>query len=372
MSDLGGDRQHQQNSYRGARRDDREVSKPVPRWHKVLSAAGCLALLVLMFVGVIPQFTSYSDTWAHMAGLGALWWVAIAVSAIVNQVSIVWPYQAALPGLQFRLGFLETATTSAISSTVPAGGAVAIGMTYKMFSSFGFADLDISTAVVVTGIWNLAAKLSLPIAAVALLAATAHPPQGALAAAILGVVVLMVAGVALWLVFRSETSARWLGHRADRLVNRILHFFHKAEVDRIERAVLHFRRQTVETAHRRGWLLTWAVLANQLAVLLLVLIIVRAVGVPATQVSFAAVLTSFAVARLVGAVPIAPGGLGTVDAAFVAMLTAFGTNASHALAADFLWRLTTYVPPLVLGVVTYLIWIRREEHRTTAMPTATP
>ncbi len=372
MSDLEGDRQRQQNSYRGARQDDQGLSKPVPRWHKVFSATGSLALLILMFVGVIPQFTSYSDTWAHMAGLGALWWVAIAAAAIVNQISIVWPYQAALPGLRFRLGFLETATTSAISSTVPAGGAVAIGMTYKMFSSFGFTDLDISTAVVVTGIWNLAAKLSLPIAAVALLAATAHPPQGALAAAVLGVVVLIVAGVTLWLVFRSETTARWLGRLADRMVNWVLHFFHKAEVDRTERAVLHFRRQTVETVHRRGWFLTWAVLASQLVVLLLVLIIVRAVGVTPTQVSFAAVLTSFAVARLAGAVPIAPGGLGTVDAAFVAMMTAFGTNASHALAADFLWRLTTYVPPLVLGVVTYLIWIRREKRRTIAMPAATP
>jgi uncharacterized protein (TIRG00374 family) len=307
-----------------------------------------------------------------MAGLGALWWVAIAVAAVVNQTSIVWPYQAALPGLRFRLGFLETATTSAISSTVPAGGAVAIGMTYKMFSSFGFTDLEISTAVVVTGIWNLAAKLSLPIAAVALLAATGHPPQGALAAAVLGVVVLIVAGVALWLVFRSETNARRLGRLADQVVNWVLHFFHKSEVDRTERAVLHFRRQTVETAHRRGWILTWAVLASQLAVLLLVLIIVRAVGVSPTQVSFAGVLTSFAVARLAGAVPIAPGGLGTVDAAFVAMMTAFGTNASHALAADFLWRLTTYVPPLILGVVSYLIWIRREERRTKTVPRTTP
>ena len=232
------------------------MGKPVSRRHRALAVASSLALLVLMFVGVIPQFTSYSDTWAHMAGLGALWWVAIAVATTVNQISIVWPYQAVLPGLRFRLGFLETETTSAISSTVPAGGAVAIGMTYRMFSSFGFTDLDISTAVVVTGIWNLAAKLGLPIVAVALLAVTAHPPQGALAAAALGVVVLIVAGVALWLVFRSETSARWLGHLADRVVNWVLHFFHKTEVGRTERAVMHFRSQTVETAHRRGWRLT--------------------------------------------------------------------------------------------------------------------
>ena len=361
MSDPVGDRQLKQNKQRDAPRGDRKVGKPRSRRHKVLAVAGSVTLLVLMFAGVIPQFTSYSDTWAHMADLGALWWVAIAVAATVNQISIVWPYQAALPGLRFRLGFLETETTSAISSAVPAGGAVAIAMTYRMFSSFAFTDLDISTAVVMTGIWNLAVKLGLPIVAVALLAVTTHPPHAALAAAALGVVVFLVAGVALWLVFRSETSARWIGHLADRMVNWVLHFFHRTEVDRTARAVLHFRSQTVDTAHRRGWRLTWAVLASQLAVLLLVLVIVRAVGITPAHVSFAAVLTSFAAARLVGAVPIAPGGLGTVDAAFVAMMTAFGTNTSHALAADFLWRLTTYAPPLALGVLTYLIWIRREE-----------
>jgi hypothetical protein len=236
MPDPENDRQLQPNTHRDAPLDDEKIGKPVPRWHKVLGGAGSVALLVVMFVGVIPQFTSYSDTWARMAGLGALWSVAIAVVAAVNQISIVWPYQAVLPGLRFRLGFLETETTSAISSAAPAGGAVAIAMTYRMFSSFGFTDLDISTAVVMTGIWNLAAKLSLPIVAVALLAVTTHPPEAALAAAALGMVVLLVAGIALWLVFRSETGARWLSRLTDRIVNWVLHFFHKTEVDRIERA----------------------------------------------------------------------------------------------------------------------------------------
>ena len=372
MSDPVGDRQLEQDTQRRTPQDSRNVGKPRSHRHKVLAVGGNVALLVLLFAGVIPKFTSYSETWTHVSALGAPWWVAIAVAATVNQISIVWPYQAVLPGLRFRLGFLETETTSAISSAVPAGGAVAVAMTYRMFSSFAFTDLDISAAVVVTGVWNLAAKLALPIAAVALLAVTTHPPEGALAAAALGVVVLLVAGVALWLVFRSDKGARRIGHLADRMVNSVLHLFHKKEADRAERAVLRFRSQTVETARSRGWRLTWAVLASQLTVLLLVLIIVRAVGITPAHVSFAAVLTAFAVARLVGAIPVVPGGLGTVDAAFVAMLTAFGTSASHALAADFLWRLTTYAPPLAIGVLTYLVWVRREQRRATTMPTPTP
>jgi hypothetical protein len=50
--------------------------------------------------------------------------MVIALAATVTQISAVWLYQAALPGLRFRHGFLEIETTSAISSTVPADSAV--------------------------------------------------------------------------------------------------------------------------------------------------------------------------------------------------------------------------------------------------------
>ena len=122
--------------------------------------------------------------------------------------------------------------------------------------------------------------------------------------------------------------------------------------------MLHFRDQTNDMVHQRGWLLTGTVLASQLAVFILVFCCVRAVGIPASQVSFLEVLLSFAVARLAGAIPVTPGGMGAVDAAFIGMLTAFGATSNDALAADMVWRATTYFPPIFIGIVTYLIWKR--------------
>ena len=99
-------------------------------------------------------------------------------------------------------------------------------------------------------------------------------------------------------------------------------------------------------------------MANQAAGFVLVLIIVRAVGITAGQVTLAAVFTSFAVARLAGAIPITPGGLGTLDAAFISVMTTFGASSSQALTADLVWRLTTYFLPILCGVLTYVIWIQ--------------
>src|SRR5262249_5907254 len=125
--------------------------------------------------------------------------------------------------------------------------------------------------------------------------------------------------------------------------------------------------------HQRGWLLAPAVPASQLAVLVLVLFCVRAVGIAAGTVSFAEVLLSFAVARLAGAIPVTPGGLGTVDAAFIGMLTAFGATSNDALAADLVWRAATNFPPSFIRPLTYPVWERGPAQRTHAKhPAATP
>ena len=344
---------------------DSELRPPGPtrRWQRLLGGGASVALLAFIVVGVIPQFASYSTAWARVTRLDTWSWVAIAAAAAVNQISGIWPYQAAMPGLRFWPGLMQIETATAIANTVPVGGAVAIGMTYKMFGSFGFTDVVISTAVMTTGVWNLAAKFALPTAAVALLAVTAHPTAQVVGAALSGLAAMVVGGVLIWLVFRSEASARWLGQLADRVVNWVLHFFQKAAADRIERSLLHFARQTVEIARRRGWLLTWGTLANQVAGFALVLIIVRSVGITAGQVTFAAVFTAFAVARLAGAIPITPGGLGTMDAAFISMMVTFGASKTEALTSDVVWRLTTYLLPILSGIVTYLIWFRWHDRR---------
>jgi uncharacterized protein (TIRG00374 family) len=193
---------------------------------------------------------------------------------------------------------------------------------------------------------------------VALMAATGHSTGGAIGVSLLGVLAIALLGTVLWLIFHDEASARRLGRRVDRIVNWARRPFHRSGSDRAERAVLRFRDTSAEVIRERGRLLTAAVLASQLGVFFLVLFCVRAAGVPAGRVGFLPVLLSFAIARLAGALPVTPGGLGSVDASFTGMLVAFGATSSQALAADLVWRATTYFPPVFLGLVTYLLWRR--------------
>jgi putative heme transporter len=334
------------------------ATKRKPLGRRVAGLVVSLGLILVIFLGVIPQFANYSEAWTAIQKMSAGWWVALGTATVVNQLAFVLPYQAVLPHLRYGHGFMETQTTSAISNTVPAGGAVAIGMTFKMFGSYGFSSVAISTAVVTTGIWIMAFKLGLPIVAVVLVGVTGQDTAGVVGAAVLGLVVIIVLGLLLWLVFRSPTSALRIGRLGDSAVNWALHFAHKPKSDRVQQGVLHFRDQTNEIVRERGRRLTLAVLLSQCLVLVLVFFCTRSVGITAGQVSGLEVLLAIAVARLVGVIPLTPGGLGTIDAAFIGMLSAFGANSSVALAADMMWRVTTYFPPIFVGVITYFLWKR--------------
>jgi putative heme transporter len=333
-------------------------TKRKPLGRRIVGVVISVGLILVIFLGVIPQFANYSEAWDAIQKMSPGWWVALGIATVVNQMSFVWPYQAVLPHLRYRHGFMETQTTSAISNTVPAGGAVAIGMTFKMFGSFGFSPVAISTAVVTTGVWTMSFKLGFPILAVALVGVTGQDTAGAVGAAVLGVVVIVVLGLLLWLVFRSAATALWLGRLGDGFVNWVLHFAHKPRSERVQQSVLHFRDETNDIIRQRGWLLTSAVLLSQGSVIVLVFLCTRSVGITPKEVSDLEVLLAIAVARLVGVIPLTPGGLGTIDAAFIGMLTALGANSSVALAADMMWRVTTYFPPIFIGLLTYFIWKR--------------
>jgi uncharacterized protein (TIRG00374 family) len=341
-----------------------EAAAAPARWHKMLGVAASFVVLIFILVGVIPRFASYSGAWTQLTHLSGWWWVAIGVAAAVNQLSGIWPYQAALPGLGTREGFLLIETAAAVSNTVPAGGAVAIGITYRMLSSFGFTGVSVSATVLTTGIWNVGAKLVLPVAAAGLLSLTSHSTAAVRGAALAGVVALAIAAALLWVLFRSATGARRIGHLTDRIVNAVGRLFRRPATDRVERSMVEFKTQTLQMVHNRGWQLTGTTLANQLAGFVLLLVIVRAVGIGSGQVTLIALFTSFAVARLAGAIPVTPGGLGTLDAAFVSLMTSFGAGSSRALAADLVWRLMMYFLPILPGIVTYVIWIRGHGHST--------
>jgi uncharacterized membrane protein YbhN (UPF0104 family) len=81
-----------------------------------------VAVVVFIFVAVIPQFANYRDAWAAIVKMSPGWWVAIAAAAVINLAAGVWGFQAALPRLRYRHGFMEMQASTAVATTVRRAG----------------------------------------------------------------------------------------------------------------------------------------------------------------------------------------------------------------------------------------------------------
>ena len=67
---------------------------------------------------------------------------------------------------------------------------------------------------------------------------------------------------------------------------------------------------------------------------------------------------AWSLARILGSIPITPGGIGVVELSLTAALIGFGGNNAGVVAAVLVYRFLTIVPTLVLGTVSAAVWRR--------------
>ena len=110
-----------------------------------------------------------------------------------------------------------------------------------------------------------------------------------------------------------------------------------------------FRGEAVDLLARRWHVLTLATFAGSLTVFLLLVLSLRAVGVPAAEVTVVEAFAAWSLVRIIGAMPITPGGFGIVELGLTTALVAFGGANAGVVAAVLIYRFLTVVPTLVLG-----------------------
>jgi uncharacterized protein (TIRG00374 family) len=229
-------------------------------------------------------------------------------------------------------------------------------MTATMLSSWGFSAARTTVSLLVSGLWNNVAKLALPVAALACLAVQGEVTARRLLAAAAGVAGLLATALVLWLLLRSERSACRLGERAAAATNRLRAVAGRSPVAGWERATSKFRARTVLLLRERWIQLSLLTLVSHLSLFLVLLLALRHMGVAQHEVDWAEALAVFSFARLLTAVPITPGGVGVVEVALVAGLSAAGGDTAQVVAAVLAFRTLTWVVPIPLGLLTYLYW----------------
>ncbi|HEY7660550.1 MAG TPA: lysylphosphatidylglycerol synthase transmembrane domain-containing protein [Actinomycetota bacterium] len=320
-----------------------------------------LVVVVAIFVFAIPKFADYGAVWEAMKVLTPVELWTLVAAMLFNLFTYWLANQAALPGLRLSQSAVVTQTGTTVANTLPAGGAIAIGVTYAILGSWGFTAGEATLFVGVTGIWNIFTKLALPVLALALLVLTGDTYPALVGAAALGIAVLVVAIVLLALVFKSERMARRVGEFLGRMISAVLRPFHRGPITGMGDRAAKFRRETIILVRRRWFRLTWTTLLSQLALFFVLLLSLRHMGVSEQEVPAVQVFAVYAFSRLLSSVPITPGGVGVIDLGYIGGLTAFATTEEAAIvAAVLLFRVLTYGIQIPIGAVTYVIWRRKK------------
>ena len=336
-------------------------------WKRIVGYVISAAIVVAIFVWAIPKYADYHDVASAIGTLTPLEFWSLVAATIFNLVTYWWANQAALPGMGIGKAAVLTQTTTSVANTLPAGGAIAIVLTYSILDSWGFTGTNVALYVGVTGIWNIFTKLGLPMLALVFLALSGHLTPAYIVAAIVGLAFLSAAVVLFALLFRSEPFAIRIGNALARVVSWFRRLLRKPPVTGWGEGAARFRRDTIALVRYRWIRLTVFTVLSQLALFFVLLLSLRHMGVSEQEVSAAEAFAVFAFSRLLSAVPITPGGVGLIDLGYIGGLTAFDSaEKAQIVAAVLLFRALTFGIQIPMGAFTYVIWRVKSDWRRPA------
>jgi uncharacterized membrane protein YbhN (UPF0104 family) len=178
--------------------------------------------------------------------------------------------------------------------------------------------------------------------------------------------VLVGSTVFWWTLLRHPAPLRWLARRAQRpfdiMRQRIGRRLPVPPIDLVA-VTDRFRIDAGGLARQRGGRIVAAAVVEQVIVIAMPVVVVRAFGVGPDAVSTAQVLVTFGLVRVAAALTPIPGGIGITEIGVTALLTAFGAAEPTVIAAVVTFRALTFLLPIAIGGVCLLVW-RRQQRRS--------
>lgn len=325
---------------------------------KVIRGAVSAALVAAAFGFALPRFASYHSVWASLQAMTWPYALLIGVAAAASLASYWFGICAVLPSLRLREAAAVNLSSNAVANTLPAGGALGMGVSWAMLSSWGVGTEEYVLYTLLSGIWNVFAKLGLPVIALLALLTVGRPDAVLITSAAVGLGLLAAVAAGLGLLLHSQRFALGADHMLQRAAAFACRLARRQAPSRIAGSLTGFRSRAAGLLAARGWRITVTTAAANVILWLVLLACLRGTGLSQAQVSWQTSLAAYAFVRLVTVLPLTPGGLGITELGLVGVLAAeAGPRASaQVTAAVLLYRAVTYLPPIPLGAAAFLVW----------------
>ncbi len=326
-----------------------------PGLRRVLQVVLGLGAAVVLLVWGLPHFAKTSWS-AVFAVLGTVPWTRAVLFQGLMLVGLwcyTFTFTGSLPGLSHARALIINLCGSSVSNLLPGGGAVGLAATYTIARSWGFDRRAISTSAIVTGVWNVLARIALPVIAIIVLwwGNTGLPPALSDAAVAAGLTGAAVIGLFV-AVIASERAAQLVGRGVDRVVGPLAR--RRGDRTLAVHDLVTDLRSRISDIVRHGWAsMTLGMVGFFGFYFLLFLSVTRTTGV---HTHLGTLFGAFAIGRVLTAVGVTPGGVGVTETATAAALVAWGADPAAATAAVVLFSVFTHVMEVPLGGIGWLAW----------------
>jgi putative heme transporter len=340
---------------------------------KVLSAAFSGGLLVLIAVWFRNEIDEYGDSlYDAIAGLTVWQAVLGIVAGLVIMTLNGMAMQTPLNGISTVQAFVAQQSSSAISNVIP--GPSGTAARFAILHSWKVSVEDFTRGTVAVSIWNNVLMISMPGFAFLVLALTGDSSTSGERLVLLAAILLAVSVLALFIVagaLRSEKFARWLGRLTAAIVNPARRLIRKPPIEDLDEACAQLRSRTVDVLSERKARLTTITLSAYWLNGLLLVACMWIAGVPHAELALLVGLALYSVGRLATMIQITPGGVGVVEVVYSAVFMTVVPEQYNAqvVTGVLLYRLLTYVLPILVGGATYVVWRRMRAHELAGQTT---
>ena len=315
-----------------------------------------LGLAVSLLVWGLPYFakTSWADVFEVLGGIPATTAAGLLLLVVAGLYCYTFTLTGSLHGLRHYQALIVNVAGSSVGNLLPGGGAAGLAATYAICRSWGFSRRDISTSAIVTGVWNVLARVALPVVAIAGLYSGAENVPSALEDAALAATLSGVAIIAVFVsILASERAALAVGRGVDRAIRPFTRRSGAARTMSVRALVIDLRAR-INDIVRTGWLkMTLGLVGYFTVYFVLFVLCLRITGV---EMFYGQVFAAYAIGRLLTAVGVTPGGLGVTETATAAALVAWGAEPAPATAAVVLFSVYTHLMEIPLGALGWLAW----------------
>jgi uncharacterized protein (TIRG00374 family) len=306
---------------------------------------------------VVAVWTQRSTFAAALGELRLLpWWIVgtLVLVGVIERVVRIDLFRTLLGGPTFGTAATVHEVGTAVSKGVPMGGPIATALRWSMCRDASIPTTAFAVTMIAGGAAAAFVTWTLPLLVLGVDLTRRDADITDLAVLIICSVVVFGSVAFWWVMLGSDRIHRWCERRCHQLCVRAGRRIPAAQNVDSAASVDEVRSGLLAVASRPWGLLARMTVA-QLCGALVLLVALRGVGVGG-ELDTVEFLRVFFIVTLLGSFIPTPGGVGVIEAGLSGALVASGVAPSSALAAVLVYRLITYVMPILFGGVLYLFW----------------